>query len=169
MPLYIAPVLPSISAHCAPVWHHKEQDPYSPSGQSGKSTPRCQWPSMPPCLANGNSPSVTSFQCYLVTSASQCFTGAHAKRITATLYHTLFGGHWLSPSNRASASSACLVSWGLGQLYFWSCLWHQLSCCISLCPLLAEPMVGKAWAKMQEEVLRNRRNYRPVYSLLVGV
>ena len=38
----------------------------SPSRQLGKSTPRCQRQSMPPCQANGNSPPVMPFQCYLV-------------------------------------------------------------------------------------------------------
>ena len=82
----------------------------SPLGQSGKSTPQCQWQSEPPCLANGNSPSVTSFQCYLVTTASQSSTGAYVKRITATWYHMLYGSHWLPPSSGASGFSACLVS-----------------------------------------------------------
>ena len=48
------------------------------------------------------------------------------------------------------------------------CLWHQLSCCIPLCPLFVEPRVGKAQAKRLERDLRSRRNFRQVYSLLVG-
>ena len=36
------------------------------SGQSGKSTPWCQRQSVPPCLANGRSSPLTSFQCYPV-------------------------------------------------------------------------------------------------------
>ena len=67
MSIFIALVLPSISAHCTLVWHHGEHYPYLPSGQSGKSTPRCQQQSVPPCSANGNSPPITPFQCYLVT------------------------------------------------------------------------------------------------------
>ena len=41
--------------------------PYSPSRQSGKSTPQCQRQYMEPCLANRNSPLLTPFQRYLVT------------------------------------------------------------------------------------------------------
>ena len=48
------------------------------------------------------------------------------------------------------------------------CLWHQLSCCIPLCPLFVEPRVGKAQAKRLERDSRSRRNFRQVYSLLVG-
>ena len=45
-------------------------------------------------------------------------------------------------------------------------LQHQLSCCIPLCALFAEPMVGKAWSERLEENLRSCRNCRHIYSLL---
>ena len=35
-------------------------------------------------------------------------------------------------------------------LYCWSCSWCQLSCCIFLCALFTEPMVGKVQAKRLE-------------------
>ena len=58
---------------------------------------------------------------------------------------------------------------GEKEVYRWSpCLWHQLSCCIPLCPLYVEPRVGKAQAKRLERDSRSRRNFRQVYSLLVG-
>ena len=66
MPISVAIVLLSFSAHCALMWHHREHYPYSPSEQSGKSTPWCQRQSVPPCLANRNSPRLTSLQCYPV-------------------------------------------------------------------------------------------------------
>ena len=42
----------------------------------------------------------------------------------------------------------------------------QLSCCISLCTLFAEPRIGKARAKRLEEDSGSRRNCRHIYSLL---
>ena len=50
-------------------------------------------------------------------------------------------------------------------LYCWCCSQHQLSSCISLCALFAEPVVGKAWARRLEE---EPRDCRRVYSLLAG-
>ena len=55
-----------------------------------------------------------------------------------------------------------------GYVYRWSCSWHQLSCCISLCTLLTGPVISKAWAKRLEEDSRDDRNCRCVYSLLDG-
>ena len=60
------------------------------------------------------------------------------------------------------------TKFGEGLVYCWSCSQHQLSCCISLCALFAEPRVGKAQAKRLEEDTRSRRNCRHVYSLLAG-
>ena len=65
--IYIALVLPSISAHCTLVRHHRDNYPYSLSKESGKSTPWYQRQSVPPSSANGNSLPVTHFQCYLMT------------------------------------------------------------------------------------------------------
>lgn len=56
-------LLPSISARCTLVWHHGEHSPCSPSRQPGRSTVQCQWQSVPPCAADGNSPPVAPFQC----------------------------------------------------------------------------------------------------------
>ena len=53
-------------------------------------------------------------------------------------------------------------------LYCWCCSQHQLSSCISLCALFAEPVVGKAWARRLEENARSHRNCRCVYSLPAG-
>ena len=70
------------------------------------------------------------------------------------------------------------------EIFFFSCLFHwlssplqcgiklavlqrQLSCCISLCALFAEPMVGKAWSERLEENSRSCRNCRHIYSHLV--
>ena len=54
-------------------------------------------------------------------------------------------------------------------LYCWSCSQCQLSLCISVCALFAEPVVGKTWAKRLEENVTSCRNYRLIYSLLTGV
>ena len=48
-------LLLSISAYCTLEWHHGEHSPYWPSGQPGGSTVRCQWQSVLPCAAEGNS------------------------------------------------------------------------------------------------------------------
>ena len=53
-------------------------------------------------------------------------------------------------------------------MYCLSCSWHQLSCSISLCTLLTESMISKAWAKRLEEDSRDDRNWRCIYSLLDG-
>ena len=96
-------------------------------------------------------------------------TGAHVKRTEATQYHMLSGGHWLPPSSGASDSPTRWVSCQLCQLYRWpSCLWRQLSCCISLCTLFFELREGKPWAKRLEGDLRGHRNCRHIYSLLAG-
>ena len=42
MPVYVALVLPSVSAHCALMRHCTGHRPYSPPGQSGRSTPRAR-------------------------------------------------------------------------------------------------------------------------------
>ena len=65
-PMYVALVPPSTSAHCVPVQHCKRRYSYLPSRESGKSTPQCQWQSLPPCSENENAHPVTSFQYYLV-------------------------------------------------------------------------------------------------------
>ena len=44
------------------------------------------------------------------STTSQSPTAAHIKRITATRYNMLCGGHWLPPSSRASGSPHCRVS-----------------------------------------------------------
>ena len=46
-----------------------------------------------------------------------------------------------------------------------SCLWYQLSCCISLCARFAEPRVGRCELRVVGDS-RSRRYYRHVYSLL---
>ena len=96
------------------------------------------------------------------STASQSSTGAHTKKIAATWYHMLYGGHWLPPS-----SGACWVSCRLGQLQCSSsCPRHQLSSCISLCTLFVESVIDKVQAKSLEEDLRSHRNDRQVYSLV---
>ena len=67
MPGYVALVLPSLSAHFSLAWHYVEHNPYSPSGQSERSTSQCQPQSMLPCLGNGNSLLLTPFRYYPVT------------------------------------------------------------------------------------------------------
>ena len=151
MPIYIALVLPSISAHCTLAQHHGEYYPYSPSRQSGKPTPWCHSSQyhlfakkeLTACNA------VWTLSSELST-ASQSSTRAHAKRMAATRYHMFYGSHWLPPSSGASGSStsrvscwlffcgssgssASWVSCQLHQLYCWSCSWRQLSHCIWLC------------------------------------
>lgn len=51
-------------------------------------------------------------------------------------------------------------------LYCWSCSQCQLSCCITLFTVFAEPMVSKARAKKLEENSKSCRNFRHIYSLL---
>ena len=65
-PICAALVLPSISAHCVLVQHHKRRYSYLPSRESRKSTPQCQWQSLPPCSENDNAQPATPFQYYLV-------------------------------------------------------------------------------------------------------
>ena len=63
MPVYVAVLLPSVSAHGTLACHHVGHYPHSPSGQSGKSIPRCHLvQQMPPC-----SLPIMPFQCSLVT------------------------------------------------------------------------------------------------------
>ena len=78
----------------------------------------------------------------------------------------LSGSHWLCLSSVASGSPTHWISCQLCQLFHWSCLWHQLSHCISLFTLFTEPRVGKAPAKSLEEDSRSCRIFRHVYSLL---
>ena len=126
---YAALALPLISRTCTLVQHHREHYPYSPSGQLGKCTPRCQPQSMPPRPANGSSLPVTPFQCYLVNATwwpIHCFPVFHwgpHQEDTATWYHRLCGGPWLPPFIGASGSSICWVSCWLCQL---SCYSHCL-------------------------------------------
>ena len=79
----------------------------------------------------------------------------------------LSGSHWLSPSSAASGSPTHWVFCQLCQLFHWSCSWHQLAHCISLCTLFTEPTVGKAPAKSLEEDSRSCRIFMHVSSLLV--
>ena len=108
-PIYVALVLPSISAHCTVAWHHVGHDSYLPWGQPGKFTAWCQLQPMPPYLGSGNSLSLTPFQCYPVTCP-------------------LLPG--LPPE-----PTCYVVATG----FWVSCWLHQLSCCVSLCALLPEP------------------------------
>ena len=64
-PIYIAVVLPSLSAHCISTKQCREHYPSSPSGQSGTLHPMVP---VAVCAirTNGNSPPVTPFQCYSV-------------------------------------------------------------------------------------------------------
>ena len=97
-----------------------------------------------------------------LSTASQSSTGAQAERITATWYYKLYGGHWLPPSSGASGSSICWASCRLHQLCCWSCLQRQLSHCVSLYTLFAEPTVdrsangeaGRKWEEPKELQMR---------------
>ena len=90
MPVFIALVLPSVSAHCTLAWHCIGHHPYSPPGQSGRSFPRFQcslcrlvWQTGTHCLYAfsklSGEPSTTS----------QSSTGTHAERIAVTWYQML--------------------------------------------------------------------------------
>ena len=157
-PIYAALVLPRVSAHCTPAWHHREHYQYSPSGQSGKHTPRCQ--AVPATLFGKweltacNPFSILSSE-PSITSQSSNWSPCQENR--GHQYHMLSGGHWLPPSSGASDSPTCWISCQLCQLYRWSsCLWHQLSCCIPLWTLFFEPRGGKLWAKRLEGDLRGQ-------------
>ena len=106
-PIYIVQVLLSVSPHCVPAWYHGAHYQYSPSGQSGKSTPRCQQQSVPSCSSNGNSRPVTPFQCCLGTHP--CFPVFHQSACRKNCSHTVPHAIWWP-----LASS---TQWSLGLLY----------------------------------------------------
>ena len=167
MPGYIALVLPSISAYFSLAWHYVEHYPYSPSGQSEKSTPQCAQQFMLPCLGNRNSPLLKPFQYYPVTCQlppnlpiEPTPRGSQPQVTTYCVWPVA-----------SSFQQSLRLPYLLGILpttpvNCWSCLRNQLSLCISLCVLFAEPRVGKAQAKRQEKGSRSRRNCRHIYSLL---
>ena len=186
MPVFIALVLPSVSAHCALAWHCIGHHPYLPSGLSGRSTPRC---SGSPCRLVRQTGTHASNTFSMLSGdpsiTSQSSTRAHIKRITATRYHMLCSGHWLPPSSGASgfptcwvscclffcegsSPSTCWVSLWLCQLSCSSWSWCQLILLFTLSTLFAEPRVGKEQAKRVEEDSRSCRNCRCGYSLLAG-
>ena len=74
---------------------------------------------------------------------------------------------WLHEKSLLWSKRTGYISWTW--LSCWSCSGCQLSCCISLCALFAEPVVGEARAKKLEEDLRGCRNWRHAYSLLAGI
>ena len=110
--MYVALVLPSISAHGSPALHLIGHYLYSASEQSGKFTPGCQQQSVPPCLANRNSPPVTSFHCCPVTCPlpPSLPWGPTWRGLAAAWYHMPYAGHWLLPSIGASGSSVLLCA-----------------------------------------------------------
>ena len=155
MPIYIVLVLPSTSAHCTAAWHHTDKSIFA------SRSVRKIHPMVPAAvyatlfvkreLTTCNGFSMLSGD---PSSASQSFTRAHAKKIEATWYHMLYGGHWFPSSGGASGPPTCWVSCLLCQLCFWSCSWWRSSLCVSLCTLFAEPVVGKARTKRLKKVWR---------------
>ena len=127
--IYIALVLPSFSAHCTLVRHRRENYPYSPSRESGKSTPWYQWQSVLPSSAHGNSPPVTPFQCYPVTCPLPLnlppeprLRGSQPRGITSYMVGTGFL-HPVAPRALLSAGHpADYTSCVAGPVYSASCL-----------------------------------------------
>ena len=130
MPIYVALVLPSVSVRCIPAQPHREHDsifafravrPIHPTEPAAV------------CAALFSKWKLTASNTFSRLSgeptASQSSTRAQAKRISATGYHMLSGGHWLPPSSGASGSSTLWIWCWLYQLYCWSCSQHQLSHC----------------------------------------
>ena len=117
-PIYAVLVLPRVSAHCTPAWHHREHYQYSPSGQSGKHTPRCQ--AVPATLFGKweltacNPFSILSSE---PSTTSQSSNWSPCQENRGHQYHMLSGGHWLPPSSGASDSPTCWISCQLCQLY----------------------------------------------------
>ena len=166
------------------MWHRVRHHPYSHSGQSGKSTPLCQWQSMLPCSANGNSPPERPFQCYPVTHPPP--PSLHLEptlRIVAKWYHMLHGGHWLPTSSGASGSPMlgillALLLWSLRSLHppgilltapvvlFLILFVRPVVSLFTLCTLFTEPRVCKVQAQRLEEDAKSHRNCRHIYSLL---
>ena len=115
-PIYVALVLPSISAHCVLV----QQTALFIFAFKGV---RKIHPTVPVAVPATlfrkwertacNTFSILSGE---PSTVSQSSTGAHTKKIAATWYHTLYGGHWLPPSSGTSGSPTCWVSCRLGQL-----------------------------------------------------
>ena len=140
-PIYVVQVLLSVSAHCIPAWHHRVHYQYSPSGQSGKSTPRCQQQSVPSCSANGNSRPVTPFPCCLGTHP--CFPVFHQSACRENHSHTVPHAIWWP-----LASS---IQWSLGLLYLLGILLCTpvvslillMTSIVLVFTLFAEPRVGK--------------------------
>ena len=116
-------------------------------------------------------------------TASQSSTGAEARRITVTKYHTLYGGHWLPPFggtsgspthcvscqlffSGASGASLCWVSCRPCQLYCSSsCSQCQLSCyshCLH-CPL--KPGEARLQPRGWKKIGGAGRSCRHIYSL----
>ena len=150
MPIYIAVILASISAYCTPAWHRVGYYSYSPSRQSGKSTPLCQEQSVPLFSANRNSLPALPFQCYQVN-------------------HPQLSSLPLEPRPRGSqphGTTCYLVATGF--LYPVEPLaplqagWYP----VYSFPVDAEPSVSKVRAKIPEGDSRSHRNCRQVYSFL---
>ena len=90
-PVYVALVLPSVSAHCALVRHCIGHCPYSPPGQSGRSTPRC---SGSPChlVRRTGTHALNTFSMLSgdPSATSQSSTRAHAENHSHTVPHAMW-------------------------------------------------------------------------------
>ena len=148
--IYIALVLPSISAHCTLVQHHRENYPYSLSRESGKSTPWYQRQSVPPSSANGNSPPVTPFQCYPVTCPPPLNLPLEPK-LRGSQPHGITN-HMVATGFLHPVECQALLSAGY-PAHHTNCVADPVYSCVSLYTLFAEPVVDKvqvgSWKKMR--------------------
>ena len=112
----------------------------SHAGQSGKSTPRCQWQSTLPCSANGNSLPLRPFQCYPVTHPPP-----PSLQLEPTLRESWPNGitcYMVATGFLHPVEPQAPLSWAFCWLFFCgnsgpsirrvSCRLHQL-CCFSSC------------------------------------
>ena len=134
-PAYMVITLPPISAAHGLAQHYAGHCPYQLSGQSEKSTPRCQCQDVPLCPANGISPPVTPNQGCPVT---------HLLPPSLLLGPTQRGPRHQAPHTVWWSLASCFP-WSLRLLYLLGVLLTMpLVLLFALRTLFSEPSEGEA-------------------------